>query len=187
MKNLLIIISIFSVFACQSTTEKKTQKQTPLLVTESVTTEDETILLGQINRANLLATPYTQWFIKEYDFYTISPDWAAGLKSKMEGVSIKIFMGTWCEDTQRELGGIFKLLDALEFDEGTLEMYSLSEYKDSPSGIEKKYNITNIPTLIFLKNGVEMNRIVEIPVTTMDADIAKILMEEPYKNAYYQE
>lgn len=187
MKNLLIIISVFSVFACQSTTEKKEQKQTPLLVTESVTTENETILLGQINRANLLTTPYTQWFIKEYDFYTVPTGWAANLKSKMEGVSIKIFMGTWCEDTQRELGGMFKLLDALEFDESTLDMYSLSEYKDSPSGIEKTYNITNIPTLIFFKNGVEMNRIVEISVSTLDIDIAKILMEEPYKNAYYQE
>lgn len=184
MKQLLFILLLFSSVACQDSSKKKKVAQQPLPISEMVTTDEETILMGKINRANLLVTPYTTWFKEEYDFYKVPDGWADNLKNEMEGVSVKLFMGTWCEDTQRELGGIFKLLDALAFDESALEMYSLSEYKDSPEGIEKEYKITNIPTLIFFKNGVEMNRFVEVPVETTAADIKKIILGEPYKNAY---
>jgi hypothetical protein len=63
-------------------------------------------------------------------------------------------------------------------------MYSISEYKDSPEGYEKKYDIINIPTLIFMENGKENNRIVEFPVVNLLDDFSKILKKQPYQNAY---
>lgn len=186
MKHFLFIFVLLLSISCQNTPKKKAVQE-PLPISEMITTEDETILMGKINRANLLATSYTQWFKEEYDFYRVPEDWTTDLKNNMDGVTLKLFMGTWCEDTQRELGGMYRLLDALDFDDNTLEMFALSEYKESPEGIEKEYNITNIPTLIFYKNGVEMNRFVELPVETLAIDLKKILLGEPYQNAYYQE
>ena len=46
-------------------------------------------------------------------------------------------------------------------------------------------NIMPIPTLIFYKDGQEMNRIVEFPVESLYKDMAKILKNESYQDAYY--
>ena len=56
--------------------------------------------------------------------------------------------------------------------------------KDSPDRLEKKYEILNIPTLIFFENGIEINRIVEFPVVNLLDDFSKILNKQPYKNSY---
>ena len=56
--------------------------------------------------------------------------------------------------------------------------------KTVPEGYEKKYDILNIPTLIFMENGKENNRIVEFPVVNLLDDFSKILKKQPYKNAY---
>ena len=56
---------------------------------------------------------------------------------------------------------MFKILDALNVHNNRIEMYGLSEFKDSPNRLEKEYEILNIPTLIFFENGIEINRIVE--------------------------
>jgi hypothetical protein len=51
-------------------------------------------------------------------------------------------------------------------------------------GYEKDYDIINIPTLIFLENGKEINRIVEFPVESLIEDFSKILKKEAYQDAY---
>ena len=79
---------------------------------------------------------------------------------------------------------MFKLLDLLGVSEDRIEMYSISEAKDSPLGYEEKYDILNIPTLIFMENGKENNRIVEFPVESLVEDFSKILKKQPYKDSY---
>ena len=44
--------------------------------------------------------------------------------------------------------------------------------------------IYNVPTIIFLKNGYEINRFVEFPVNSLESDISKIIKGEPYKHSY---
>ena len=93
-------------------------------------------------------------------------------------------MGTWCEDSQREIPHFFKLLQALEFDQKHLEMYAMSEEKTTPENYEKGWEIYNVPTIIFLKNGNEINRFVEFPVNSLESDITKIIKGESYTHSY---
>jgi len=146
--------------------------------------EGETVILGSLNRANLNTEEFLFWFQLEYDRLEIPTAWTEAHFPLAENLKFKLFLGTWCGDTQRELGGIFKILDALGVQESQLEMYALSELKDSPLGYEKEYDILNIPTLIFFENGKELNRIVEFPVESLLEDFSKILKKEPYKDAY---
>ena len=76
---------------------------------------------------------------------------------------------------------MFKILDALNVHHNRIEMYGLSEFKDSPNRLEKEYEILNIPTLIFFENGIEINRIVEFPVVNLLDDFSKILKKQSYK------
>ena len=51
----------------------------------------------------------------------------------------------------------------------------MSEEKSTPENFEKGWEIFNIPTIIFLKNGIEINRFVEFPKISLESDIIKSL------------
>jgi len=93
-------------------------------------------------------------------------------------------MGTWCEDSQREVPGMMKILAAAGYAVNELEIIAVDEDKRTPSGIEKPFAATYVPALIFYNEGQEMNRIVEFPIGTLEEDIFAILSGEDYKHAY---
>lgn len=177
-----ISLLFFLSLGCKSPVQLKPQK--PLEVQTLIGEEGETVVLGFMNRANLNTEEFNAWFQPTYDSQKIPNGWAEEHLPLAKNLSFKLFLGTWCGDTQRELGPMFKILDALEVSHDRIEMYSISEYKDSPEGYEKKYDILNIPTLIFMENGKENNRIVEFPVVNLLDDFSKILKKQPYQNAY---
>jgi len=57
-------------------------------------------------------------------------------------------------------------------------------YKQSPQHEEAGLNIHRVPTIIFNKNGKEINRIVEHPITTLEEDIQNIITVNNYKPNY---
>ena len=93
-------------------------------------------------------------------------------------------MGTWCEDSQREVAPMLKILKESGFTIEDMELIAVSEDKDTPSGLEKKYDLFNVPTLIFSRDNKELNRIVEFPIETLEKDMLSILKDDGYKNAY---
>ena len=160
------------------------KQQKPLATQPVQASSGEMILLGKINRTNLQTSTYTLWFNQEYDKYSVDPQWAKNLKAHLKGLEIKVFMGTWCEDSRREIPHFFKLLHCLEFDQKHVEMYAMSEEKTTPENSEKGLEIYNVPTIIFFRNGYEINRFVEFPVNNLESDIAKIIKGEAYTHSY---
>ena len=96
-------------------------------------------------------------------------------------------MGTWCEDSERGVPAIFKLLDAVNFDQNKIDIYAMSEEKTTSENFEKGLNIIKVPTLIFYKDGKELNRFVEFSIVSLKEDIRKIVSGEEYLDAYYSE
>lgn len=179
----LLLVSSLLIVSCKSSQTPKYATE-PMEVETLIGEEGETVVLGYMNRANLNTEEFMAWFQPEYNLLKIPEGWAEEHAALAKNLKFKLFLGTWCGDTQRELGGMFKLLDVLGVTEEQIEMYAISEAKDSPLGYEKEYEIINIPTLIFFENGKENNRIVEFPVESMIEDFSKILKKEPYENAY---
>jgi hypothetical protein len=63
-------------------------------------------------------------------------------------------------------------------------MYAMSEEKITPKNFERGWEIFNIPTIIFLKNEIEINRFVEFPKISLESDIIKIIKGEHYTHSY---
>lgn len=157
-----------------------------LLIFSGHAQDHEDMLLGKISVSDLKAAPYAKWFVDGYETYDVKGTKMEDLKTLLDGVNIKIFMGTWCSDSQREVPRFYKILDALEFPYQNSEWIAVNREKNTPDQFEEGLNILRVPTFIFYKYGQELGRIVEYPIKSLEADMLKILSGEEYEHAYAQ-
>ena len=142
------------------------------------------MLLGPINAAGLNQEPFALWFEENSKAYTPDMSLIEEIKPLLKPCYVKVFMGSWCEDSQREVPALLKLLDLADFDSSQLEIIAMTHNKDTPENYEADYQIEFIPTIMFFKDGAELNRIVEYTQETLELDILKILKQEAYTPAY---
>ena len=178
MKKIFLTSIIILLICC------RTQQEKYLAAKPVKASSGEMILLGKIQKSDLQTSTPTLWFNKEYENYSVDPQWSKSLQNHLDGLEIKLFMGTWCEDSRKVIPHFFSLLQALDFDQKQLEIYAMSEEKTTPENSEKGLKIYNVPTIIFFKNGYEINRFVEFPVKSMESDIGKIIKGEAYTHSY---
>ncbi|MEO2050163.1 MAG: thioredoxin family protein [Allomuricauda sp.] len=147
-----------------------------------------TFMVGKINLEGLNTAPYQQWFQSGKENYAVDRTMVNLFKKELKAYTIKLFLGTWCGDSKRETPRIIKILEAADFPMEQLEIIALDRrkglYKTSPTGEEKGFNIIKVPTIIFLKNGEEVNRIVESPMESLEEDMAQILLQGSYTPNY---
>ena len=145
-------------------------------------------LLGVINEEGLMKSPFNTWYTIGFTAYEVDKAMIQSIKDELNSYSIKVFMGTWCGDSRREIPKFYKVLKAAGFPEEKLITvavdYIKPNYKKSPGGEEKGMNIIRVPTFIFYKNGKEVNRIIESPITSFEADIAAIVNGNNYVPNY---
>jgi tetratricopeptide (TPR) repeat protein len=161
----LICISTLSTTAQSFNTE----------VTKGKTTQ----LVGKINQEALASKPYQDWFQKNKEAYIPKTEVISEIKKVLPTYTITAFMGTWCGDSKREIPKLYNVLEAADFPLDRLTLIGVARdrdnYKQSPGGEHEGRNIHRVPTIILYKDGVEVNRIVESPVTAIEEDIFNIL------------
>lgn len=95
--------------------------------------------------------------------------------------SVLLFFGTWCHDSEREVPRLLKLLETSGLSEDKLTLIALDYRKREPEGRAAEFNIRYTPTAIFMRDGVEVGRIVERPATTLHEEILKIYRLQPHR------
>ncbi|MFD2099594.1 thioredoxin family protein [Flagellimonas iocasae] len=157
---------------------------------EIVQEDGRKFMVGKINLDGLHTEPYQQWFHQGMKTYAVDKTLVELFKKDLAQYNIKLFLGTWCGDSKRETPRFIKILEAADYPMEQLEIIALdrraAQYKKSPTGEEKGLNIIKVPTMIFYKNGKEVNRIVERPIASLEEDIAQIVQNRPYKPNYAQ-
>ncbi len=155
---------------------------------EIITENGLQFMVGQINLEGLQSQPYSNWFQNRYDDYRPDETMVTLFKEKLAEYNIKLFLGTWCGDSKRESPKFIKILETADFPMDQLEIVALDyrkgHYKTSPTGEEKGLNIIKVPTIIFFKDGKEVNRIVESPLETLEEDMAQIIFQKNYVPNY---
>ncbi len=179
MKNPMLLVSIILVsFVINAQT----------LNSEISEDGDKPYLLGKIDKNGLTSENYNTWFSENYNNYEVDETAIIPLTSELKNCNITLFMGTWCGDSKQEVPKFFKILEACNFPMKQLNVVALSNkpnlYKQSPQHEEAGLNIHRVPTFIFYKNGIEINRIVEHPVETFEQDMLNILTTNSYQSNY---
>jgi len=146
------------------------------------------MLLGTINKEGLSKTPYNEWFSKNLADYDVNEKVAEKLKDSLNDYTIKVFLGTWCGDSRKEVPRFYSILEKAGFPDNQLEVIALDRsdeaYKQGPNGEEKGMGIHRVPTIIFYKDGEEVNRIVEHPKETLERDMLNIINGKRYTPNY---
>jgi tetratricopeptide (TPR) repeat protein len=185
MRSYLILLS-FIIPLLTSCKDKQTNATEVTNPVEEVVTEDK--LLGIIEKDDLMKPVFSEWFQPTYDDYQVNMELVDSFKEDLIEYEIEVFMGTWCEDSQREVPTLYKILEAAEFPMEQLTVVAIDDeienYKLSPSKEEYGKNIHHVPTIIFFNDEQEVNRIIEYPVRTIEEDIPVILSGE-YIPYYY--
>lgn len=156
-------------------------------INHEITLENnQKMLMGTITQEKLLEQPYNSWFKPNYDNYKVDQNLLFQVSPKLNNYKLLLFLGTWCGDSKREVPRFLKILEAADFPMENLKIVAVDgrkdNYKKSPNGEEWGLNILRVPTIIFYKNGREMNRIIETPNNTLEADMLKILTTEEYRS-----
>jgi hypothetical protein len=166
----IFIIAVVIAFGC-STKSQVNQ--------EIVSNDDETILIGEINWDGLNQEPYSEWFGPNYLEYQVDSETLDFVGNSLDDVEIVMFLGTWCSDSQLEVPQFYRILDYVNYDVHAMKVYALERKweprrVESPSGIEKEYNVEFVPTMIFYRDGTELGRITEYPKQTLEKDLLEI-------------
>ena len=180
MKSILISLLLLStVFVHSQTFNQEIQQE-----------NGRQFLLGKINLEGLQSEPYEAWFQSGFESYAVDKGMVALFKESLNGHYIKLFLGTWCGDSKREVPRFLKILEAAGFPSENIEIVALDrrkgKVKTSPTFEEKGLNIIRVPTMLFYKNGKEVNRIVESPIESLEEDILQIVLNRPYTPNYMQ-
>ncbi len=186
--NLFILIAgLFLTLSCNEnkSVEKVTEELEEKVAEEKNDSIVETpVLLGEFRRDTLEANPFNKWFIENYKAHSLDESSLITIKENIKDVRVTAFMGSWCEDSQREVPAFFKILDEIDYESDSVRLIMVSEDKEEPTDLVKDKQITNVPTFIFTKDGKELGRIVEYPLESLEKDMVKILSGKKYSHAY---
>lgn len=146
-------------------------------------------LLGKIDISDLHSEPYENWFSREKASYSVDESLVKLYKKNLVKYNIKVFMGTWCGDSKREVPRFIKILEVAKFPMEQLEIVALDGrrefYKAGPNGEESGFNIVKVPTFIFEKKNKEVNRIIERPIESLEEDMETIVNGKNYIPNYH--
>ena len=171
MKAILMLTILLVIFPIVMQGQEKEYNRE----TESVSPHVDKILNGPITKEGLRKMPYKIWFNTNYKTYLVDTNTLKNIrKKKLKDLKILAFMGTWCHDSNREIPRLIRVMEELGKAED-LELYGVDVNKTSENGREGAYDIQKTPTIILLKDGKEIARILEEPEVSWEQELEKIL------------
>lgn len=193
MKYIVLVITLVTLISCNDSkkeqpvnmeqAEKMMDKKSYMsILVDDPEEEGEKMLVGEIE-ADYLETERFSWYELECKTYKPEQVITAQLKEALKGKDITLFMGTWCEDSQREVPRLVTILLDADF-QGNADLYAVSRDKDTPEGYEKGKNIEFVPTIIISEKGEEIGRIVESTQESLEKDLLAIATGKDYKHVY---
>lgn len=138
------------------------------------------MLKGLISREILENDSSFSWYAPGKKFYTPDADAINNLKRNADSLELVVFMGTWCEDSHFIIPKFFLLTDAAGISRDRITLIAVDRNKKTLSHLAEAWNIINVPTIIAMKKGKEVGRVVEYGKSGFfDKELAQLLNPQP--------
>ncbi|MGZ5189922.1 MAG: thioredoxin family protein [Flavisolibacter sp.] len=148
----LLTFSIFLLFAF-AVSAQETQ-----VTTESDGTK---IIKGFFTKKDIVTDSSFAWYAVNLQGYTPDQNALQALRANKDSINIITFGGTWCSDTKNILPKLFALTDAAGFSQDRVTHIGVDRNKKTIYHLAEAFNVINVPTIIVMKNGKEIGRVVE--------------------------
>jgi thiol-disulfide isomerase/thioredoxin len=168
MKKLLFILAIgFAINVSAQDTQ---------VTTESGGTK---IIKGFFTKKDIATDSSFTWFAANQQGYTPEQNALQALKANRDSINIIAFGGTWCGDTRNILPKFFVLADAAGLPQDRITLIGVDRSKKTIQHLSEAFNIVNVPTIIVMKNGKELGRVVEYGKYGMfDKELGEIISKK---------
>jgi thiol-disulfide isomerase/thioredoxin len=157
----VITISLYSQDINKLVIDEKTGKQ---------------MLIGECTLEAFRDTSFAWWWNSGYEMFEPNLVPFENIREELSEIYFIVFMGTWCSDSRQLIPRFFKTLDLLDYPTSIVKIISVDRDKKSNTEGEKVFGITLVPTIIIYKDNNEIGRIVELPVKSLEEDIADIIL-----------
>lgn len=137
----------------------------------------EKMLEGPIHKKDIAGDPQFTWYAESRAIYP-EPNAEAvkALKENKDSIYFIIFGGTWCEDTHFVLPKFYKIQEAAGFPEDRIALFAVTRDKKIQNPLVESLNVHNVPTIIVMKDGKELGRVVEYGKTGYwDKELAEVI------------
>lgn len=136
------------------------------------------VFKGSFSITDLRNEPSFTWLQKGMDSYHPDTNAVNYLKQYIRNYDMKIFMGTWCEDSQDLIPRLFKTLLEMKQTLVTKRVIGLDRNKTTTEDymeMVRDSKVTLVPTIILYKDGKEAGRITETVNKSIEADLMAIV------------
>jgi thiol-disulfide isomerase/thioredoxin len=135
------------------------------------------IIKGFMSRQVLATDTAFTWFAKNQEGYVPDQQAVQALRANKDSINIIAFGGTWCGDTKNILPKFFVLSDVAGLSPDKVTLIGVDHSKKTIQHLTEAFNVTNVPTIIVMKNGKEIGRVVEYGKYGMfDKELGEILV-----------
>jgi thiol-disulfide isomerase/thioredoxin len=135
--------------------------QTPYTIVKDEKNPGGLIYTGLINKYTLINEASFTWYNDNQKNYKPSTELLNGFEAAKSKVHFVVFGGTWCDDTQFILPKFFKLQQLSGVSDSCVSFFGVNRDKKTIENVSAAFNITNVPTIIVMKSGKEIGRVVE--------------------------
>jgi thiol-disulfide isomerase/thioredoxin len=140
------------------------------------------VVKGFITKKELATDTAFSWFARSQKDYTPDQGALKAMRQNRDSVNFIAFGGTWCHDSQFILPKFFVLADAAGIPEDRITVIGVDRNRESIQHLSEAFHITNVPTVIVMKNGQEVGRVVEYGKHGMfDQELGQILTKADNK------
>ena len=178
--SILLLILLITVGGCASGRKNIKKSESAVLSQPEISSTnwaDQSVwLLGYFNPTLITRPPYSEWYKREYDGYKPLQDVIEKLASvNKDDLSIVTVLGIWCPDSRREVPRFMKIIELIKLPGEQMTFIGVDNEKLAPLGDYDKLDIERVPTFIIYKNKIELGRIIENPVASLEQDLLNII------------
>lgn len=117
-----------------------------------------------------------KWFAENERVFEPAEPIVTSFTAKKDSVTFMVFFGTWCPDSHYVVPRFYKILEKAGIHTNHVTLFALDRTKKDAAHFANNFNVQHVPTIIILREGKEIGRVVEYGVTgKFDEELAKIL------------
>jgi thiol-disulfide isomerase/thioredoxin len=138
------------------------------------------ILKGILSKEDISKDTAFQWFQENQNGYKPYQEAVNILRRNTNNIQFIVFAGTWCGDSKYIIPKFFALLDSSFFPLDRVTLIGVDRDKKTISHLAEALNVINVPTIIVMKDGKEIGRVVEYGKYGMfDKELGEIIKGIP--------